>query len=180
MTTVYLGQIEAFGFNFPPKGWMQCNGQLLPINQYQALFALLGVTYGGNGTTNFALPDLRGRVPLGWGSQYPQGLRAGEETHVLLFSEMPSHNHSFMTDSTTVATSNGGAPGPTTVLGNSTGTSSSGTAFVVQMYSNASATGILAPQTIGNSGQNIAHENRMPYLVLNFCIALVGVFPSRN
>src|SRR5262245_7109379 len=121
MTTVYIGQIEIFSFPFAPKGWAQCNGQLLPINNFQALFALLGTTYGGNGVTNFALPDLRGRTSLGVGPDYSPGQVGGEEMHVLQPLEMPVHNHTLMADSTTVATSNGATPTANTVLGNTAG-----------------------------------------------------------
>ena len=184
MTTVYVGQIEIFAFNFPPKGWALCNGQLLSIQQNAALFSLLGTYYGGNGTTNFALPDLRSRVPLGVGPAYVQGQAAGEESHQLLYSEMPQHNHSLMADAATAATSNGKTPSTTTVLGKTAGaiTDPTGT-FTVQIYSNAASNNTLASQSIGNSGNSgngAPHENRMPFLALNFCISLTGVFPSRN
>ncbi|WP_413989001.1 phage tail protein [Labrys okinawensis] len=181
MTTVYLGQIEIFAFSFAPKGWALCNGQIMSIAQNQALFALLGVSYGGNGQTTFALPDLRGRVPLGVSPSYILGMVDGQETETLLTTEMPSHNHSLMADSTTAANSNGGTPGNNTVLGNAVGviTQPSG-GFAVQIYSSAAATKTLNPAVIAPSGGTQPHENRMPYLVLNACIALQGVFPSRN
>lgn len=183
MTTVYVGQIEIFAFGFAPKGWAQCNGQLMAISSNQALFAMLGTAYGGDGIRTFALPDLRGRVPLGYGPGYDQGQFAGEEMHALKSAEMPMHNHFLMTDATSPATGNGGTPTNTTVLGQSAGletTQSGSTPFAVQIYSNAAANNTLAPQALGNSGTGAGHENRMPFLVLNFCISLGGVFPSRN
>jgi microcystin-dependent protein len=181
MTTVYIGQIEIFAFSFAPKGWALCNGQLMSIAQNQALFAVLGVTYGGNGQTTFALPDLRGRVPLGFSQSYVQGTAAGQESETLSILEMPAHNHALMADSTTAANSNGGTPGNNTVLGNAVGviTQPSG-GFAVQIYSSATATKTLSPSVIAPGGGAQPHENRMPYLVLNACIALQGIFPTRN
>ena len=180
MTTVYVGQIELFAFSFAPKGWAQCNGQLLAINTNQALFSLLGTQYGGDGIRTFALPDLRGRVPVGSGPGYPLGEFAGEEQHRLLTTEMPMHPHLLMADASTAATSNGGVPTVTTVLGQTIGTQSGGANFNVFIYSNAASNGTMAPQALSNTGGGASHENRMPYLTLNFCMALVGVFPSRN
>src|ERR1700744_4636218 len=106
MSTPFLAQIEIFSFNFAPKGWALCNGQLLPINQNQALFSLLGTTYGGDGRVNFALPDLRSRVPIHMGSGFTLGERGGEEAHTIIISEMPAHNHALMTDATHQGTIN--------------------------------------------------------------------------
>src|SRR5215218_4404197 len=135
MSTPFMGQIEIFAFNFAPKGWAQCNGQLLSINQNKALFALLGTMYGGNGQTNFALPDLRGRVPISFGSN-PLGTAGGQEFHTLVMSETPQHNHSLMADGTTAATSNLSTPGASgsSVLGNSGGSQSPGAPFTVSIY----------------------------------------------
>src|SRR5437016_3704275 len=104
MSTPFMGQIEIFSFNFAPKGWAQCNGQLLPINQNQALFSLFGTMYGGDGRVNFGLPDLRGRVPISFGSSNVIGQRAGEEFHTLNNGEMAAHNHTMFADGTTAAT----------------------------------------------------------------------------
>jgi microcystin-dependent protein len=180
MTTVYVGQIELFAFSFAPRGWAQCNGQLLAINTNEALFSLLGTQYGGDGIRTFGLPDLRGRVPVGFGPDYPQGQIAGEEQHTLLTTEMPAHPHLLMGDASTAATSNGGVPTATTVLGNAIGTQSGGANFNVFIYSNAASNGTMAPQALSNTGGGTPHDNRMPYLALNFCIALFGLFPSRN
>lgn len=185
MSEPFIGQIEIFAFGFPPKGWLLCNGQILSIAQNQALFSLLGTTYGGNGTTTFALPDLRSRLPVGFGQSlggpyYNLGQSTGEEQHTLIGTEMPTHNHFLMADSTTAPASNGGTPSSTAVFGNSAGSSSAGSTFTLQMYSSRTFNNTLAPQVIGLNGGSQPHENRMPYLVLNFCIATSGVFPSRN
>jgi microcystin-dependent protein len=186
MAEPFLGQVEVFSFNFAPKNWTFCAGQLLPINQNQALFALLGTTYGGNGQTNFGLPELRGRVPIGWGqgqglSNYVLGEKGGEEAHTLNVNEMASHNHSLNVDTTVPATSNTDVPSTSVVLGNTVG-KQTGVAnpFALTLYTSGAPGGTLDPHSIGFTGGGQGHNNIMPYLTLNFCIALVGVFPSRN
>jgi microcystin-dependent protein len=170
MSEPFLGQISAFSFNFPPKGWALCNGQLLPINQNQALFSLLGTTYGGDGRVNFALPNLQGRIPLHFGqspvgSPYTLGQVGGEAAHTLISAELPAHTHVPVgSSSNATAASPAGAYSAVTAGGS---------------YS-ASHTTTLAPQAVGNAGGSQSHDNRSPYLVLNFCIALAGIFPSRN
>jgi microcystin-dependent protein len=182
MSTPFLAQIEIFSFNFAPKGWALCNGQLLPINQNQALFSLLGTTFGGDGRVNFGLPDMRSRIPVSFGQQNVLGTRAGEESHTVIQSEMPAHTHAMKADGTTAASSNTSSPGNsgTTVLGNSAGTQVPGAPFPVSIYSGANPNGTLAPGVISNSGGSQAHTNIQPYLTLNFCIALQGIFPSQN
>lgn len=164
MADPFLSEIRIFSFDFPPRGWAECNGQLLPISQNQALFSLLGTTYGGNGVTNFALPELRGRVPMHVGSGFSLGQRAGEEVHTLLSAEMPAHTHQ--------AKASGNGPTVTAPTGNfwasNTGFTAYGTAGNTSM----------SPQAIGNIGGSQAHENRSPYLTLNYCIALSGIYPS--
>jgi microcystin-dependent protein len=177
MTTPFLGQIEIFAFNFPPKGWAQCNGQLLAINQNQALFSLLGVQFGGDGRTTFALPDMRGRIPISQG-QNVIGQPGGEEFHTLSLSEMPSHNHLVNVDSSAGATSK--AATPSTVLGPSSGTSSTGQQLAINAYGTGGPATALDSRAISNVGGSQAHENRQPFLALNFCMALTGNFPSRN
>lgn len=181
MSTPFMGQIEIFSFNFAPKGWVQCTGQLLPINQNQALFSLLGTTFGGNGQTNFALPDMRSRIPISMGTNVI-GTRAGEENHTLISGEMAQHTHQMMGDAKTQASSNTSSPGSsgTTVLGNSGGTQSPGAPFAVSIYSKSNPNGTLNPAVISNVGGSQAHTNIQPYLTLNFCIALQGIFPSQN
>jgi microcystin-dependent protein len=164
MTEPYIGQISIVSFNFAPQGWAACDGQVMPINQNQALYALLGTTYGGNGTTTFNLPDFRGRVPLHFGAGISLGGRSGEEMHTLSANEMPAHLH-------TVSASNAdpNAPLPT---GNVWPAVTSGYAGTPDATMN--------PAALGTAGASQPHQNCQPYLVLNFVIALVGIFPSRN
>jgi microcystin-dependent protein len=162
MSEPFLAELKLMSFNFAPKGWAQCNGQLLPINQNQALFSLLGTMYGGNGQTTFALPDLRGRVPLHRGT-FTQGERLGEESHTLNWNEMAAHNHNVSASS-----QNGDQADPKILAGAS------------NAYSGPSSLTTIAPGTVSNVGGSQPHENRQPSLVLNWCIALQGVFPSRN
>jgi microcystin-dependent protein len=178
MATPFLAQLEIFSFNFAPKGYAQCNGQLLPINQNQALFSLLGTTYGGDGRVNFGLPDLRSRTPVGFGQTFVLGERGGEENHTLLISEIPQHNHVLMSDN--VNAGNSATPASNTYLGKANGVNSSGGTFPVGMYGNAPGNTPLASQTVTNTGGSQAHNNLMPYLCLNVCIALQGIFPSQT
>jgi len=180
MSTPFLGQIEIFSFNFAPKGWAECNGQLLPINQNQALFSLLGTTYGGDGRLNFALPDLRSRVPLSFGQGFTLGQRGGEEAHTVIMGEMPAHNHFVNVDATTAATSNQVTPANNEVLGLTAGQLKDGTPLAINMYSTGSPGTTLDQRTISNVGGSQPHTNIMPYLTLNCCIALQGIFPSQN
>jgi microcystin-dependent protein len=153
-------------FNFPPKGWALCNGQLLPINQNQALFSILGTTYGGNGQTNFALPDFRGRVGIHQGPDFVFGQRAGEESHTLIQSEMPAHVHP-------VAASSDNAI-QKTAPGNYWAANSGRFPYASQFNTT------MSPLAISNVGGGQPHENRSPYLVLNYVICLSGNFPSQN
>ncbi len=165
MSTPFLGEIKIVSFIFAPKGWAECIGQLLPINQNQALFSLLGTTYGGDGQTNFALPDLRGRVPFHTGNTLTLGQRGGEEAHTLNITELPAHNH--------VPAGSSNAANAAAPTGNVWATLTSAG------YAAASNTS-LNPASITNTGGSQAHNNQSPFLVLNFCIALQGIFPSRN
>jgi len=159
----FLSEIRVFSFNFAPKGWALCNGQLLPINQNQALFSLLGTTYGGDGRVNFALPNLQGRVPVHVGAGHTLGERGGEQTHTLNLPEVPHHTHAAQ-----ASTTNGNQP---FVVG-------SVLAAAGNAYGGASNLTALHPSGITNVGGSQAHENMQPFLALNFCIALQGIFPS--
>ena len=165
MSQPFLSEIKIVSFNFPPKGWALCNGQLLPINQNQALFALLGTTYGGNGQTNFALPNLRGQVPIHVGNGHTLGEKAGTTSVTVNIQQMPTHPH--FEQSQPAAGSQLAAAGA--VL-----------AQASNVYRTADNLIALNPASIGNVGGSQPHNNMMPYLVLNFIIALQGIFPSRN
>jgi microcystin-dependent protein len=168
MAEPFLSEIRLMSFGFPPRGWALCDGQLLPINQNQALFSLLGTTYGGDGRVNFGLPDLRGRVPLHMGNGHTLGERGGEQAHTLSISEIPTHVH------VANATSNVGAGLPATPIGNLFAKSN------LPLYGPANNLTALAPSTIGNVGGSQAHLNMQPFLALNFSIALQGIFPSQT
>ena len=166
MAEPFLSEIKIMSFNFPPKGWALCNGQLLPINQNQALFALLGTTYGGNGQTTFALPNLRGRVPIHRGNGHTLGEAAGSTSVTVNIQQLPTHTHAVSAtsaDQNRVVDPSGRYLGPANNL-----------------YGDPSALVTLAPQSVSNVGGSQPHNNMMPYLVLNFCIALQGIFPSQN
>lgn len=165
MSEPFLGEIGIVAFNFPPRGWATCDGQILPINQNQSLYSLLGTTYGGDGRTSFALPELRGRTPIHVDGPHPLGQKSGQETHVLTTPEMPAHKHDWK-----ASTANGDTP---IALGN-----------VLAAYNNAygPATTLTEPVagTLANAGGNQGHNNMQPFLTLNYIIALQGLFPSRN
>jgi microcystin-dependent protein len=166
MAEPFLSEIRMMSFGFPPKGWALCDGQLLPINQNQALFSLLGTTYGGDGRVNFGLPNLQGRAPMHMGSSHTLGERGGEQGHTLSISEIPTHTHAQNGSSVTGTLNNGAA----NVLGVSQ-------APVYQGSGNMTS---LVAGTIANVGGSQAHLNMQPFLVLNFSIALQGIFPSQN
>jgi microcystin-dependent protein len=167
MASPFLGQIMMASFNFPPKGWALCNGQTLPINQNQALFSLLGTTYGGDGRTTFALPNLQGRVPLHFGNGITLGDRGGEESHTLSIAELPAHQHGVI-GSSNAADSASPVGSFLTDNGN---TDFVGTGAINTTLSSAA---------VINDGGGQPHENRSPFLALTFVIALTGIYPSRT
>jgi microcystin-dependent protein len=168
MAEPFLSEIRIMSFNFAPKGWAMCNGQLLPINQNQPLFSLLGTTYGGDGRVNFALPDLRGRTPIHFGSGHTLGERGGEQAHTLSISELPTHTHIAVAANVVPTT---GTPSNTVVLSQSSG---------ANLYAGPSNLQGMAADSIGNVGGSQAHLNMQPFLTLTFCIALQGIFPSQS
>ena len=175
MADPFVAEIRIFPFNFAPKGWAFCDGQLLPISQNTALFSLLGTTYGGDGKSTFALPDLQGSVPMQPGQGQGLSLRdlgesSGVESITLLVSEMPFHTHQFRAHGIDLANLNAGDPNR--VLGASANTN-------LYQTNAASSPVIMAPQALPPAGGGLPHNNMQPYLTLNFCIALQGVFPQR-
>lgn len=178
----FIGQIMLVGFNFAPRGWMTCEGQLLPISQYTALFSLLGTTYGGDGRTTFALPDMRGRAAIGMGhgpglSSYTWGQKGGVENVTLNTTQIPSHNHSLNASpnvgTSAIPTGNFIAKHQVTV---ERGNTVDGESFTPD----SSGVGPMNTASISSTGGNLSHENRPPYLAINYIIAVVGIFPSRN
>jgi microcystin-dependent protein len=170
MAEPFLSEIRIMSFNFAPKGWALTNGQLMPINQNQALFSLLG-TYGGDGRVNFALPDLKARVPMHEGGGFALGQRGGSASVTLGQAQMPQHTHMVNASSTQASSTDGNVPTPASMLAKSVGSN---------FYSSATNLTALDPRAIGSVGGSQPHENMSPYLVLNFCIALQGIFPSPN
>jgi len=166
MSEPFLAEIRIVGFNFAPRGWALCDGQLLPINQNQSLYSLLGTNYGGDGRTTFGLPDLRGRTPIHVSGSYKLGAKGGAETVPLTIGEMPAHEHPV--NATTAAASETIPAGELPPTAEVASYKAAGT--LVAMSTNA----------VGNTGNDEGHENMQPYQVLNFCIALQGLFPSRN
>lgn len=182
MSEFFIGQVMLTAFNFAPRFFAQCNGQLLPINQNQALFSLLGTQYGGNGTTNFALPDLRSRTPIGYASSVDPGWQppavqigqaSGVESVTLLSSNLPAHSHQV---NATNAVGSNRIP-----VGRVYATSTDAGGAPLALYGPSSGRTVpLAPQSVGVAGGSQPHPNLQPYTVINFCIALSGIFPSRN
>ena len=168
MSEPFLAEIRMVGFNFAPRGWALCDGQIVPIEQNQRLFSLLGTTYGGDGRATFALPDLRGRTPIHSSGRYPQGQIGGAETHILSDDEVPNHTHDLYAQNSDATQDEP----QSNVLSRSL--QSSYADF------NAARQDTMAAEVIGNVGGDLPHNNMQPFLTVNFCIALQGLFPSRN
>jgi microcystin-dependent protein len=164
MSTPYLSEIKIFSFGFAPKGWALCNGQLLPINQNQAIFSLLGTTYGGDGRVNFGLPNLQTRIPLHMGAGHVLGELGGEQNHTLSISEIATHIHTWA-----ATNSAANAPGPASNLLGAAAEYNAGSNLVAMF-----------PGVLSTAGGSQPHQNMQPFLTLNFCIALQGIFPSQN
>jgi microcystin-dependent protein len=165
MPDAYLGDIKLVGFGFAPRGWALCNGQLLPVRQYTALFSLLGTTYGGDGQNTFALPNLQGRIPLHAGGQYGPGQQGGEAGHTLTTGEMPAHTHSVQ------------GTAATGTLSTPTGALLAGS---VQAAYGSKLDTEMNPLAVSSVGGSQPHPNMPPFLVVNFIICLSGIYPSRN
>ncbi|KOY82056.1 phage tail protein [Lysinibacillus macroides] len=166
MSEPFLGEIRLFSFGGVPRGWMRCDGQVLQINTHQALYSLVGATYGGNGVTTFALPDLRGRVPVHVGNGVTLGQKAGEEIHTLTINEMPAHNHVV----------NGGSESATlrAAAGHVWG------ATLKDTYETAQPSTQMNMQALSTTGNSQPHQNMQPFSVVNYCIAITGIYPTRN
>jgi microcystin-dependent protein len=181
MAEPFLGEIRMFGGNFAPRGWALCNGQILPISQNAALFSILGTTYGGNGQTTFALPNLQGQVPVHWGSapsgtQYVIGETAGTENVTLLQNQMPQHNHLIG-----VSSAAGDVTSPVNAIPAQVNTGSARTPVTTALgYSDTPQNGTMPPNTVSLTGNSLPHPNMQPFLCVTFIIALQGIFPSRN
>jgi microcystin-dependent protein len=171
MAEPFLSEIRIMSFGFPPKGWALCDGQLLPINQNQALFSLLGTTYGGDGRVNFGLPNLQGRAPIHMGSSHTLGERGGEQGHTLSISELPTHVHATKVSTAQAPAGAGSTPANNKLLSQARGSF---------LYSGPQALTAMAASSIANVGGSQAHLNMQPFLVLNFSIALQGIFPSQT
>jgi microcystin-dependent protein len=165
MAEPFLSEIRLFSFSFPPRSWALCDGQLLPINQNQALFSLLGTTFGGDGRVNFALPDLRGRTPIHVGQGHTLGERGGEQAHTLSIAEIPTHTHMLSGSSQNA---------------NTTDPANHALASASNLYGSSANLTSLQPSSVANVGSSQAHLDMQPFLTLNFCIALQGIFPSQT
>jgi microcystin-dependent protein len=168
MSSPFLSEVRLVSFSFPPKGWAECNGQLLPINQNQALFSLLGTTYGGDGRVNFALPNLQGRAPIHTGNGFTLGQNGGEYNHTLTITEMPQHMHGLQAVN---GAQNNNSP-PNNLLANTSGN--------LGVYRQPSNLASMFPGDVSNVGGSQPHTNQSPFLVMSWIIALQGIFPSQN
>ncbi|MFP6846144.1 MAG: tail fiber protein [Thalassolituus sp.] len=173
MAEPFLSEIRMFGFGWAPRGWAQCDGQILPINQNQSLYSLLGTTYGGDGRTSFALPDMRSRTPAGDDEQLLQGAKQGIEYVTLTAAEMPAHSHALKATTVNATTKQ--------FTGSMLATAVDKTnSELTNMYVAPSSLVALSPRSVSTAGGGMSHDNNQPSITVNFCIALQGLFPSRN
>ena len=188
MSAPYLSEIRIMAFGFPPKSWAQCNGQTLPINQNQALFSLLLTNFGGNGTTTFQLPNLQGRVPIHMGTSlanesYDIGAVGGETTHALIRPEMPTHDHAMWVKQGPADTGQGAPgiyPAPSKCLAEGLAAQGTEPPVAMKLYGSGAPELTFSPLALGVTGGGGSHENRQPYLAVNFCIALLGIYPEHG
>ena len=181
MSEPFLSEIKIVSFSYAPQGWAMCNGQFLPINQNQALFALLGTTYGGNGQTTFALPNLRGRVPIHFGGSHDLGEAAGSTSVTINIQQLPTHTHFAQArNALAPASLDGVEPGPSKSLAQALVSLPNNATVNGNMYGTGSPTGSMKANALTTVGGSQPHNNMMPYLTLNFIISLIGIFPSRN
>jgi microcystin-dependent protein len=179
MAQPFIGEIRIISWTFPPAGWALCDGQRLPINQYQGLFSVLGTTYGGDGRVNFALPDFRGRLPVHTGADFTPGYRFGAESHTLSAAELTAHTHTLMASKVPIAaTAANATPAPNKVLAPGIAALQGGGTQDVNIYGNGTPDATLIPASSGSQGGGLPHENRQPFLALNFIIAVRGALPS--
>ncbi len=180
MAEPFLSELRIFSFGFPPKGWATCDGQLLPINQNQALFSLLGTTYGGDGRVNFALPNLDGRTPIHMGNGHTLGERGGEQGHTLSIAEIPTHTHTMKALAADASTGAAGhVPANNSSLAEGHAAQQGGGTVPVNVFGTGGFTGMSSQSTSATGGSQ-AHLNMQPFLTLNVCIALQGIFPSQT
>lgn len=179
MSTPFMSEIKIMSFNFAPKGWAQCNGQLMPINQNQALFSLLGTTYGGDGRVNFALPNLKGQVPISMSGSHTRGEKGGSTSVTITAQTMPAHNHVMSARNAAPGVVNGNVGANNKVFAQGLAVVTGGNQ-PVNIYGTGAFNQAMSPASTTNTGGSQAHNNMMPYLTLNFCIALQGIFPSQT
>lgn len=180
MSTPFFGEIRLWAITYSPKGWALCQGQTLPINQNQALFSLLGKTFGGDGVNSFGVPNLQGRVAIGVNATTPLGTIGGEASHTLALNEYPSHNHGLVVAAAAPGGTSTATPSPKRAVAEAIALQVGGTTLPANNFGTGSASVPFANDAVGNNAGGQPHENRQPFLALNYCIALQGIYPSRS
>lgn len=179
MSTPFIGEIRLWAITYAPKGWSLCSGQTLQVNQNQALFTLLNNTFGGDGQTTFGLPNLQGRAPMGANATTPLGAAGGEASHTLLTTEYPPHNHGLLAKAATPGGPTTAVPNPTRAVAEAVAIEVGGATLPANNFGTGPASVPFAGDAVGNNAGGQGHENRQPFLALNYCIALQGIYPSR-